>query len=64
MVFVGTEADSMSRTEDLEDIVMYTVGTWAMLLASFVQPLMASEGLHGHAVYRQTLTRMVKTLRS
>ncbi|KAJ4356651.1 uncharacterized protein N0V89_004687 [Didymosphaeria variabile] len=36
-MFADTKAGSVSRKEDVEDTVMYMVGTWAMLLSSFVQ---------------------------
>ncbi|KAF2438618.1 hypothetical protein P171DRAFT_423932 [Karstenula rhodostoma CBS 690.94] len=36
-MFADTNPDSVSRREDVEDTVMYIVGTWAMLLGSFVQ---------------------------
>lgn len=36
-MFADTKADSVPRKEDVEDTVMYIVGTWAMLLGSFVQ---------------------------
>ncbi|KAL1606341.1 hypothetical protein SLS60_003743 [Paraconiothyrium brasiliense] len=36
-MFADTKAGSVSRKEDVEDTVMYIVGTWSMLLSSFVQ---------------------------
>ncbi|KAJ4290472.1 hypothetical protein N0V90_010689 [Kalmusia sp. IMI 367209] len=36
-IFADTKAGSTTRREDVEDTVMYIMGTWAMLLSSFLQ---------------------------